>query len=99
MTKEETKEILEIFKQYIPITSATDSERLIICDALDTAIQSLEQDPKTGHWIVREDNTSYVRQLPRRWVECSHCGWSFSYDRIKDNYCSKCGARMSEVSE
>ena len=47
-----------------------------------------------GEWIVREDNTSFVKQIPRRWVECSHCGWSFSYDRIHDDFCSKCGADM-----
>lgn len=47
-----------------------------------------------GEWIIREDNTSFVKQIPRRWVECSHCGWSFSYDRIHDDFCSKCGARM-----
>ena len=47
-----------------------------------------------GEWIIREDNTSFVKQLPRRWVECPCCGWSFSYDRIRDDYCSKCGADM-----
>lgn len=54
--------------------------------------------PKGG-WIVREDNTSFVSQIPRRWVECSHCGWSFSYDRIKDDFCSKCGADMRGEEE
>ena len=49
---------------------------------------------KKGEWIVREDNTSFVKQLPRRWVECPCCGWSFSYDRIRDEFCSKCGADM-----
>ena len=57
------------------------------------------QQPRTGHWIVREDNTSFVKQIPRRWVECSYCGWSFSYDRIKDDYCSKCGSDNREVEE
>lgn len=52
-----------------------------------------------GEWIVREDNTSFVKQIPRRWVECSHCGWSFSYDRIHDNFCSKCGADMRGEAE
>lgn len=47
-----------------------------------------------GAWIIREDNTSFVKQIPRRWVECSCCGWSFSYDRIRDDFCSKCGADM-----
>ena len=57
------------------------------------AIEALNQQ-KEGHWIVQEDNTSFVKQIPRRWVECSVCGWSFSYDRIHDKYCSKCGAHM-----
>ena len=57
-------------------------------------LPSVTPQERKGHWIVREDNTSFVKQLPRRWVECSHCGWSFSYDRIRDDYCSKCGADM-----
>ena len=47
-----------------------------------------------GEWITREDNSSFVHQLPRKWIECPFCGWSFSYDRIKDRFCSWCGADM-----
>lgn len=63
-------------------------------EEFERRIKALEQEPRKGHWIVREDNTSFVKQLPRRWVECSYCGWSFSYDRIRDDYCSNCGADM-----
>lgn len=52
---------------------------------------------KSGKWIEREDNTSFVHQIPRMWIECSCCGWSF--DRGYKNrflYCPKCGADMRE---
>lgn len=64
--------------------------------ALNMAISALSSSPesKKGEWIVREDNTSFVKQIPRRWVECSCCGWTFSYDRIRDNFCPNCGTDL-----
>lgn len=51
-----------------------------------------------GKWIDKFDATSYVKQLPRKWIECSNCGWTYSCDRKRDKYCSNCGAEM-EVQE
>ena len=80
--------------EYYQRTSIQDCRDCFIEDVLNHLPAVTPQEPRKGHWIVREDNTSFVKQLPRRWVECSHCGWSFSYDRIRDDYCSNCGADM-----
>ncbi len=75
---------------------ALDEERTVekYKELLTECIKALPSVENKGEWIIREDNTSFVKQIPRRWVECSHCGWSFSYDRIHDDFCSKCGADM-----
>lgn len=75
------------------------NSQYIECEKAIMALPPVTPIRPKGEWIVREDNTSFVRQIPRRWVECSHCGWSFSYDRIKDDFCSKCGADMKGKKE
>lgn len=55
----------------------------------------LEQ--KYGKWLIKEDSTSYVKTIPRRWAECSCCKWSMSPGYV-DRYafCPNCGAKMVE---
>ena len=69
-----------------------------INEALDMAIKALEQQPKTGHWIEKDDfdgDTHY---------DCSECGESFCLidgtptDNLY-NYCPNCGAKMIEPQE
>ena len=57
-------------------------------EALDMAIQALEQEPKTGHWTHEYNGqTNHI---------CSYC--RFESGR-KWNYCPNCGAKMeSEVN-
>lgn len=63
-------------------------------DGYDAAIKALEQEPKTGHWILRIDNNrSWDR---RRWY-CSCCGDWQTHGETK--YCLNCGAKMQEVEE
>ena len=85
MTREEAiKEIIDMANalQLIPNTPKG--------KAVSMAIQALEQEPKTGHWIVW-DTSSYD------WTyKCDKCG------RIvlkESNYCPKCGCRMVELQE
>lgn len=92
MTRKEAINKLQYIRLHYP---SKDIENIEADNALYMAIEALQQQ-KEGEWIVKEDNTSFVKQIPRRWVECSVCGWSFSYDRIYDEYCSKCGAKMKE---
>ena len=54
-------------------------------DALDSAIESLEHEPKTGHWIFDE-------VLDRHYY-CSECK-SMGVDYW--DFCPNCGAKMTE---
>ena len=48
-----------------------------------------------GEWIECEDNTSFVRQLPRMWLECSCCKWSCDRGyKTRYKFCPNCGADM-----
>ena len=48
-----------------------------------------------GRWKECEDNTSFVRQIPRRWLECSNCGWSCDLGyKSRYKYCPNCGKKM-----
>lgn len=59
-------------------------------DALQTAIKALEQEPKTGHWIVHPKGI-YARLVCDKCLSCA----PYNYPT---NYCPNCGAKM-EVSE
>lgn len=52
-------------------------------EALDMGIKVLEQEPKTGHWVVLSEGFSPYG--------CSKCG---GVEFKKSNYCPNCGARM-----
>lgn len=65
-------------------------------DELARKLDALKQEPKTGRWIKNSD--SYGNNH----FTCPFCGHDIAtkYNGPwKDNYCSNCGARMSEVSE
>jgi len=93
MTNQEAiKELQEDKALYMPeewieaLDRDTPDGRLIT--ALDMAIKALEQEPKTGHWILTDDDFVY----------CSECEDSY-YPRPIDaswNYCPHCGCRMVE---
>ena len=84
MTKEEELDWLYRLKSEIYVYMP--KEWLIPMDsALDAAIKSLEQEPKTGHWIFDE-------VLDRHYY-CSECK-SMGVDYW--DYCPNCGAKMSE---
>ena len=65
------------------------------CDVDDEtlAIKALEQQPKTGHWIEKDDFDGDT------YYDCSECGESFCLidgtptDNLY-NYCPNCGAKM-----
>ena len=87
MTKEEELDWLYRLKSEIYVYMP--KEWLIPMDnALDVAIKSLEQEPKTGHWIFDE-------VLDRHYY-CSECK-SMGVDYW--DYCPNCGAKMSESEE
>ena len=66
-------------------------------EAFDMAIEALEQEPKTGHWIEED---MFDGDVAYRCSECNELFWIES-GTPKDNeynFCPKCGARM-EVEE
>lgn len=56
--------------------------------ALDIAIQALEQEPKTGHWIEITNKRGTVIAL-----RCSCCEKSPKH-AIKSDFCPHCGVDM-----
>ena len=78
MTREEAIERLKNYTQY-----RCGGVDLV---AINMAIQALEQEPKTGHWIEEfNDIEGEVR------FTCSSCG---EYQLFETDFCSDCGAKM-----
>lgn len=87
MTREEAIKFLELDKE--------SRGKCFISDAIDMAIKALDQEPKTGHWII-------VEELHGEWegtkkYACDKCGEKVGV--FKSNYCPNCGARMVESEE
>lgn len=102
MTRERIEDFREIVLPFLSRTLLkTNYENMGKSDAeefekdfneiLDMAIKALEQEPKTGHWIIIDDCEKFI-------AKCSEC------EQIEDSrmigkyaYCH-CGARMeSEI--
>ena len=70
-------------------------------EAVNMAIEALEQEPKTGHWIEHpEIETSTPEYL--MFYECSECGDKQCFcksDIHKKRFCGNCGYRMVESQE
>ena len=72
-------------------------------EALYVAIKALEQEPKTGHWIVQPSNKEQGER-DFIWWKCSECGQVIYSETEKDRkefhaFCSRCGAKMVEPQE
>lgn len=65
-----------------------------LAEAFDMAIEALEQEPKTGHWIGIDD-------YPHEDWECNNCGYVIeAFENPNDfRYCPNCGARMESDGE
>lgn len=72
-------------------------------DAMKMAIEALEQQPKTGHWVEKEFSV-----MAGASAKCSECGEyakgighdnGFSMDYTFYDYCPHCGAKMEEPTE
>lgn len=93
MTREEAKEILKTPGRVIPdVTAGNDEEscRYNVENkmAIETSIMALEQEPKTGHWILDETDNS---------ITCDKCGcliWANDIINGDAYYCPNCGCRM-----
>jgi hypothetical protein len=73
----------------IAVLNMVEAHGSLVIQAKEMAIQALEQEPKTGHWI---DDCGGVK--------CSCCGYSIDDCFYAKTYCTNCGCRMeSEVAE
>ena len=88
MTREQRLELLKQIEKDIHVCSL---ESTLLDDAkscaIHSAIEELEQEPKTGHWIPRN---SFLLQY-----KCSECG----QESEKYNFCPNCGADMRGEEE
>lgn len=78
MTREEAIELLRELSNFVATPTETD-------EALNMAIEALEQEPKRGKWI-RNENGTYSCSLCQSWVPEEQ----YHYAR----FCLHCGARM-----
>lgn len=84
MTREDAISILNVIVHMLEPKYDTDR----VEDAVDMAIKALEQEPKTGHWILDETDNS---------ITCNKCGclmWANDICHGDAHYCPNCGARM-----
>lgn len=76
---------IEVLKNECYVFNPMNFDRTtLINTALDTVIETLEQEPKKGHWITRPHvyGATY----------CSECDFELKIDDT--NYCPNCGAKM-----
>lgn len=89
MTREDA---IDIIKSECYVFNPLNFDRsTMINTALDIAIKALEQEPKTGHWIVEVWNNKEHRT-------CSVCQILVDYEPCY-HYCPYCGAKMAESEE
>lgn len=55
-------------------------------------IEALEQEPKTGHWIMPKGD---VKPFGDDTIQCDMCGFFTDVD-CNYNFCPNCGAKMVE---
>lgn len=75
------------------VEPVTKEQRKLIDNTFDMAIKALEQEPKTGHWILDETDNS---------ITCDKCGcliWANDISNGEAYYCPNCGARMAESED
>ena len=66
--------------------------------SINKAIQALEQEPKTGHWI--DHHLPEAGKCMQYMSECSVCGKMIcNRYNIYKNFCPCCGAKMIEPQE
>ena len=104
MTKEEAKEIMSKVTFYWEVGEQTLTQNQIN-EALGIAIQSLEQEPKTGHWIGHREHCENLGVMPSglgTYEWCSNCDCGIDvreWHRNHYNYCPNCGAKMVESED
>ena len=104
MTREEKIKGLYSLKEYLVENPIELKEhKSLPITLIDYAIQALEQEPKTGHWISDAIQGEIDGQIVKAFT-CSKCG-AISVFRMTDgkivngDLCPNCGAKLGEVLE
>lgn len=85
MTREEAAKICQSIKFILDNDDYSEE----VEEALDMAIEALQQEPKRGEWLdAREEDPC--------WYICSECKRMVDDD---SNYCPDCGAKMGRDTE
>lgn len=86
MTREEA---IKRIQDHMRIHAEKEPRAIYITEALQMAIESLEQEPKTGHWIWCVGS-----------YKCSNCEkYACFNDKELARYCPNCGVKMTESEE
>ena len=95
MTREEAVELLSNDAFKLCIVQLRDPLYEACYEALEMAIEALQQEPKRGKWL--DDNNSFNSF----YANCSECGYQMDKheERGYHNYCPNCGARMESDEE
>ena len=95
MTREEAIKVLEMF-----LHKQCDLERTkfaydanTVWEAVNMASEALEQEPKTGHWIAKENE-----EMKTVGYFCSECDLPMETEKRTD-FCPNCGAKMVKPQE
>ena len=89
-------EAIDIFR-HLYLHKKLEIPSVTLKQALYMAIKALEQEPKTGHWIIYDNEyftTGRLAPLTHSIRECSECHIKIADFCGKMEYCPNCGARM-----
>ena len=97
MTREEAIHILANLK---PTNTKSSFDAYVVGKAITMAIEALEQEPKTGHWITKIKSDLRGDMWPTN-PKCSKCGREPYYSNTIYSYdfCPYCGCKMVEPQE
>ena len=99
MTREEMEELKGLAASMGLYDDKNPCKRAVI---LGKAIQELEQESKTGHWIVDSATSSRIgihgKETFSYEVHCDKCGWKWAYttdhkDSLTSKFCPNCGEK------
>ena len=91
MTREEKKKAIDALKISVPVMAVTQEEFNDYIQTLNQVMDWLEQEPKTGHWIIYDVHGHKA-------CKCSECDKDVGYP-CNDKYCPKCGCLMIKPQE